>query len=329
MGIYVRYQILNGWIRSRTLLPVEKSKMSIDSNRVVLIIIVINTIVALSSFFFGIFQKPGRRSTILIFSWFILICPLVSLFFIVAGKIISNFNKYTDIDKNNISFQKKKEKILFSPDDKTEMNYVSVIDAMAVADKSQMRKLIIEILKNNSKELIPSIIHSINYDDTEVSHYAATAILDILSEFRTNMQEMLMKLTMYPDNVKTNLYVMEYIYKMLKMNIMNEMETRSTIYTENDVAENLFQHNLWFMKAEHYLWMTDLLISIQEYAMAENWVFRACEYCSNELGSYKARLHLYFAEKKGQEFFSCLEELKNTDIVVDKEILDLFRIYKL
>lgn len=291
------------------------------------IIILLNTIVALIVFIVGLFQIPGRRITFLLFAWFIFICPLIAIIFIIMGKLVSTFYKTNDVNLEDISFSKKRDKIVLPSDNEVEMNYVALEDAMAVSETNDLRSLLIDILKNDNREMLPSIVHSINNTDTEVSHYAATAILDSLSEFRANLHDLLIKMDSHPDNVKNNLYILEYIHQTLEMKIMNDVEQRSMIYTENDVAENLFLNNLWFMNAEHYLWLTDSMISIQDFRLAETWALRAWEYRPNDINSFKCRLHVFYAEKKRNEFFECIEELKNSDIAVDKEILDLFRVY--
>ncbi len=293
----------------------------------VIMIILINTAVALLVFLVGLLQEPGRRCTTLMFSWFILICPLAAIVFISLGKLISAFYKTRDIDMDDISFSMKRDRIVLPPDREVELNYVPLEDAIAVSDIGNLRRLLINILKNNDKEMIAGITRAIDNSDTEVSHYAATAILDILSDFRANLQSLLLKVKRFPDDVNLNLFALDYIYKMLNMNIMNASEQRATIYTENEVAENLFKYNLWYMKPEYYLWMTDLMISIEDFNLAEVWASRAQKYCSDQLSSYKARLHVYYAQKHIDAFFACMTELKNTDIAVDKEMLDLFRIY--
>ena len=291
------------------------------------IILLINTIVALIVFFAGLFQAPGRRGTVLMFSWFIFICPVAAILFVVFGKLISHFYKTQNVDLEDISFSKEREKIVFPPNRDVEMNYVPLEDAMVVTDTANLRQLLIDVLKNNDREMLKGIACAINNSDTEVSHYAAAAILDILSDFRASVQNLLMQIKRYPDIVKINLFALEYIYQMLTMNIMNDAEQRSMIYTENEVAENLFKYNVWYMTAEHYLWLTDLMISVQDYPIAETWADRAWEHCKGQLDTYKARLHIYYAEKRTDAFLACIKELKNTDIAVDKEILNIFRIY--
>ena len=130
-----------------------------------------------------------------------------------------------------------------------------------------------------------------------------------------------------PEDVEINLLTLEYIHDILNLKIMNNVEQKSYIYILDNVAENLFTHNLWYMTATHYLWMTDLFLSVKDYNMADKWVTRAGAYRPYMLDTFKANLHLYFEQKNQTAFFDCLNELKNSDILVDEEILSLFRLY--
>jgi hypothetical protein len=164
------------------------------------------------------------------------------------------------------------------------------------------------------------IASAINNNDTEVSHYAATAVLDILSDFRLNLQKLLDTLDQDPEDFMTNVQAFEYVYQMIGRNIMNDDEKRTTIYIENGIAENLFQKNFSYIKEEHFLQMTDLLILVGDVETAGIWAERAWRHYPDTLYAYKARLHLCYAQNRADEFLSCLEEVKRSDITVDKEI---------
>lgn len=292
-----------------------------------MIILLANSLVAAAVFVFALRQPPGRRGTLFLFAWFFFICPLAGPLFTLAGMLINRFYRAQEVDLSAISFIKDRQQTVLVPNSEMELNYAPLEDAMALADTKKVRSLLIDILKNNDLAAFTSVARAINSSDTEVSHYAAAAILDILSTFRARSRELLLEMRQYPDNVNHNLFVLEYFHRMLEMGVMNEMEYQATVDSINEIAENLFEHNLWYMKAGHYLWICDHLISAGDHATAQVWAERAKKYCPEELDTYKARLHVFYAVQDSAQFFACLQELKSTDITVDKEILDLFRLY--
>lgn len=301
--------------------------MPFASYKSIVMILLINTLAAVATFIFGLLQPSERRSTVLLFAWFFFICPVAGPVFTLLGMSLNRFYEPREIDLSVISFSKNREKTVLAPDSEMELNYAPLDDAMVVADTKKVRSLLINILKNDSISVFSGVARAVDDSDTEVSHYAATAILDILSDLRVHSQELLANMRQYPEDVNHNISLLEYLHHMLEMRIMNETEHRATVDTMIEAAENLFTHNLWYMKAEHYLWICDHLIGVGDNVLAQTWVGRARKYRPDELETYKACLHICYARKDIAGFFACIQELKHTDIVVDKEILDLFRLY--
>ena len=293
----------------------------------VLIICIINLLTALTVFILAFVQRKYTRSSMLQLAWFLVIVPVIGAMYILIGLFISFLYRKQTVDMSDISFSQEREKMVQPPDRETEMNYVPIQDAMAVTDTPNLRRLLLDTLRNNAKKTVASIAAAMNSMDTETSHYAASAILDALSEFRSTAQSMLENMKRIPEDVEMNLLTFDYLIEILTMNIMTSVEQEAYIYTLDQVAENLFTHNLWYMMASHYLLITDLFISIKDFLMADKWVLRACRYRPDELDTYKARLHLYFNQHNNTAFFECLKELKDTDILVDDEVINLFRLY--
>lgn len=294
---------------------------------IVIGILLCNALIALVLFLVSCFQEKGKRGTGILLSWFIFIVPFVGVIYLLLGRFIVYLGRKQDVDMSDVSFNQEREHLLLPPEQETEMNYVPIQDAMAVSDTSSLRRLVLDTLRSDAKKALASIAVAMNSRDTETSHYAATVILDALSEFRSTAQNMLIHMQRLPEDVEMSLLTFDYIQEVLNMKIMTDVEQESYIYTLDSIGENLFIHNLWYMTAAHYLMLTDLFLSIEGYSMAEKWCSRAMKYRPDMLDTYKARLHLYYKQKNNSVFFECLNELRESDITADEEILNLFRLY--
>ncbi len=293
----------------------------------VLGICILNTLAALVIFILGCFQKKEHQSTVFLLAWFVLVVPVFGVLYLLLGRFIHFFNRKKNVDMRDISFSQEREKLVLPPDQEAEMNYVPIQDAMAVSDTASLRRLVLDTLRGNARKTVASLAAAMNSKDTETSHYAASIILDSLSEFRSTAQNMIEHIQKLPEDVEMNLLTFDYIYEILSMKIMNGVEQEAYIYTLDNVTENLFVHNLWYMTATHYLRMTDLFIFVRDYNMAEKWVSRAGKYRPDMLDTFKAKLHLYYDRHNQTAFFQCLNELRESDIKADEEILNLFRLY--
>lgn len=293
----------------------------------VLIILLLNSMLAISVFIRALFQERMKKSSLIMLSWFIFIVPLLGVVYILLGLLINRLTRKSNVDMSDVSFSQEREKIVLPPNQQIEMNYVPIYDAMAVSDTASLRRLLLDTMLTKAKERISNIAIAMNSSDTEASHYAATMTMEVLSELRATGQNMLESMQKLPEDVEMNLLTFDYLYEFISLRIMSSIEQEAYIYTLDDVADNLFTYNLWYTTATHYLKMTDLFISIKDYSMADKWSQRASQYRPNKLDTYKAKLHLYFEQHNYNAFFECLDELKNSDISVDKEIMDLFHLY--
>lgn len=293
----------------------------------VLLLLAVNLLVALAIFVVGLFSPRGARGEYILFAVLTVFCPVIMPVFLAVTRLIELPASRKEVDMADISFNQQREESAVTSDYSTEMNYVALQDAMRLSSIHDLRRLLINVMKYNSRMSLTSVAEAINSPDTETSHFAASAIQDALSEFRGTAQRFISDMEKYPEDVEINLQALDYIYDGLMLKIMTPIEYQAYVYTENNVAENLFQHNIWFMTATHYLRMTELMISIPDYDLADRWVRRAMEYRPKELDTYKARLRLHFARGNRAAFLSCMEEFKDTDIKADQEMLELIRLY--
>lgn len=290
-----------------------------------LLILIVNSLVSITVFILAFFSK--NRSRMFILSWFIFIVPLIGGLYILLGLLFNYLTKKRNVDLSEVSFSREGEKLILPPNKEAEMNYVPIYDAIAVSHRASLRNLLLNTMLSNAKSKISSIAVAINSDDTESSHYAASMIMDLLSDLRRDAQNMIEIVKRLPEDVEMNLITFEFIYDFISLNIMSAVEQEAFVYTLDDLGENLFKYNLWYMTASHYLKLTDLFIYIKDYQRAEKWCQRADKYRPNMLDTYKAKLHLFFNQHNYNAFFQCLKSLKNSDISIDKEIIDLIRTY--
>lgn len=299
-----------------------------DHFEIIFPLLLINLLIAVCLLVYGLLNKRGRRFDFILFSILTLCCPVIMFLFLCSTRILERVAARKEVDMNEISFSQQREEAVDVSDYATEMNYVSLQDAMRLSSITDLRRLLMNVMKYNSRMSLTSVAEAINNDDSETAHFAAAAIQDALNEFRGTAQKFINDIQKYPEDVENNLQAFAYLYDGLMLKIMTPIEQQSYVYTTNSVAENLFQHNLWFMTAAHYLQITKLLISVPDLSMAERWVRRAVEYRPHELDTFKARLRLFFAQDNHEAFLVCLQEFKASDIRADQEMLELIRLYQ-
>lgn len=298
-----------------------------NSDTIVVWILVINTIISLCYLGYGFFTRRKPITKYVLITIILILCPVFGLVFFVVGNFLFNIFNDKDIDLAEITFKKEQSNIVLPPDVDKEINMVPVEEALEVSDKSTLRTLMLNVLKGDTQRAMSSIAMALDSKDSETSHYAASYIMDAISEFKSTMQNMLSALKKDPEDRELNVLCLDYLNQVLHQNILSDIEKESYIYTLVEVGENMFKYHLPFMRGAHYLWLVDLLISIGDYNEADRWAKRALTHRPDDLESYQCNLELYYATQNKEAFFACLEDLKASSVAIDHQTLELIRIY--
>ena len=81
------------------------------------------------------------------------------------------------------------------------------------------------------------------------------------------------------------------------------------------------------MKSEYYEWICLRLLEVKEFQAVEEWCQRALAQYPKELSTYTCQLKLYFTTQEKTKFFEVMEHLKQSSIIIDRETLELIRIF--
>ena len=292
----------------------------------ILALLIVNVIIALAFIIVGIFMPKGKKASTILLGIFYIVCPIVGPSCYFMYWLLFAIFRTSKFDSESITFSTDRTESVLASDEQTEMNYISIRDALVMSDTSSLRQLLLNVLKERSIIQTPSITRAIASSDAESSHYAATAVTNYLSEFQSVAQTKLYRIKQMPNNVPTIVDAINYILPVFQANIMDDIEQRSYVYMLDGMMDDMYQNNKWHLSSQNYLDVTDLLLNIKDYSRARTWVNRANECRSGELNTYKCSIHLYYTIQSRDELFAVVNDIKKSNIVIDKEMLDFIRI---
>lgn len=93
-------------------------------------------------------------------------------------------------------------------------------EALIVNSAKERRELIMDVLNDNPKEYIEFLQKAGNNDDTEVVHYAVTAMVEISKENDYMLQKFERKYSADPDNFQILREYCEFLWSCLEQNLM-------------------------------------------------------------------------------------------------------------
>lgn len=303
-----------------------------EMERAFLLIVLINMVVAIVYFLYNQWyhRKEERHvAAYLMRSIVMLICPIVGPAFFLAGHLIYSLLFRQDVDLEDVIFSKDRVKTFVRANTEQEGNVVPIEEAMAVSDRESLRTLVMNVVRGNVQHSLASLALALNSEDTETSHYAATVLRDVLNDFRQKAQELYLAMNEggRKEGAEYACALIEYMNAVLVQEVFHDMEQITYVTMMEEACDYLYEKDYRQLKAVYIEWLCSLLLRIQEYDRLRRWCFRSHDLYPDELSSYTCYLKLYFTvgDKKG--FFDTLNRLKQSDVIIDKETLELIRIF--
>lgn len=307
---------------------------------VFVIVLIVNTLIAVLYLIIGLTAgqrkreqdewegKKGSKTAYLIKFTVMLICPVIGPLFFAGGHFLYLFVFRQDVDLEDVIFSKERVKTNDRVDEERERNIAPLEEAIAVSDKESLRGLMLNIIRGDIQNSLAAISLALNSPDSETSHYAASVLQDELNNFRGNVQKIFNEIEKEEENqTECEHYLLPYMNNVLEQKVFTEMEQKNMVELFVKTGDRLYQKARYQITSEYYKWICLRLLDIRDFERMEEWCNRAAEQYPDELSSYTCKLKLYFTAQEKDKFFATMEELKQSSIVIDRETLELIRIF--
>lgn len=257
-----------------------------------------------------------------------LMCPVVGPMFFAVIKLIGVLFFRQNVDLADVIFSKERVTTYLHADEEQESNVVPIEEALVICDKGNLRNLMMNVVRGDVEESLASIALALNSDDSETSHYAATVLRDVLNDFRAHTQELFIAMNRNEkDSCEYASLLIEYMNGVLKQEVFQEAEQCSFVDMMEKACDYLYERDWRRLTPQYIGWLCDLFLKIQSYGKMKLWSDRGRDMYPDELIIYVCYLKYYFTVGKKKQFFEELDRLKQSDIVIDKETLELIRTF--
>lgn len=257
-----------------------------------------------------------------------LLCPVVGPMFLCAAFLLYKLFMSQTMDLSDVVFSKERVKTFIPPDEERGRNMVSIEEALEVTDKKSLRTFMMNVIRGDYRKYLSSIALALNNEDTETAHYAASILQDVLGEFRENVQEKYQLSQMEDEQqVQHCIELIEYMNPILEQKILTNLEQNSMIERMDEVLEKAWSLEPEKISSVVYEKLCARLMEIPDYEKCGKWAQRSMEQYPGVLSSYTCQLKLFFSNGDKENFFRVMNELKASDITIDKETLELIRIF--
>ena len=286
-----------------------------------LIILLVNTLAAI------LFMVTGRHKSERIFGLFFIAVPVFGWMFYYGPKwwfqITRRHNLY---DASNIKLKISEEEFSQKPNVVEEMNIVSFDEVMQVGQKEEKRALLLNVLKDDLVDNASFIRSAMADSDSETTHYAASATMQINSKLRSAIQALETRQQADPQNPQILVELLAAISEYLGSGVLTQ---RDSDYYRNKYIRSF--NGLAFLDerrltCEDYLKQADYLYLSREAHKAIQVATTARDRFGTEEAHLKL-LELYYKTGNHKQFDLAFTAFKHADLTVSNQGLELIRFW--
>lgn len=254
--------------------------------------------------------------------------PFIGIIYILSIFIFKTFIKSDDgknaIEKEN-EYDKDISLLIREAELKNKRDLVPIEDALNLNTHTVKRNLVIEMLKEDPYKYLEFLLKALRDEDSETSHYAATAITQLKSKLTIAMQSMEIEY----DKNQNNKYISDRYIKSIKDSIdsklMDEKENLRLTYSYKIALE---KHIKNIEVKESYLnELIKIYIQIKDYDKAIYFSHKYIKTFKNTYKPYMFLLEVYYNLDDKKNFDLILDSLRNSNIKLDKDALDIIRFW--
>lgn len=301
-----------------------------------IIFLIVNLIVSLLYLLFGMIFNRTSRKKVAMRSLIMLYAPGIGPLLFFISYLFYRLLFYRKVDLSDVVFSKEKSKELVRINEEKERDFVPVEEAIEVADKGELRELVLNMAQGDYSESLSAINMALNAEDTETSHYAASILQDAINDFRMMVRKENARINDIDeeDESKREQLIFDikklfvYMNKVLEQRILSKLEQNGYTDILDRLLEKYYRLAGASITSEMYEAMALRLIETEKYDRARSWCERALWRYPNTLASYTTLIKLYFSCGDRENFFKTMQELKESNIVIDRETLELIRAFQ-
>ena len=296
--------------------------------RLFIILLVLNLLVVVVYLIWNHLRRKEKSLSTWMKAGMMLLCPIVGPTFVFVAFWTSRLFMLMSMDLSDVVFSKERVETFIRPDEETEKNMVSLEEALEVTDKKSLRSFILNVIRGDYKNSLSSIALALNSEDTETAHYAASILQDVLSDFRVGVQEKYRTLDEDEEHIAENcVNLLEYMNPVVEQKVLTDLEQRSMAERMDEVLQKAWTADRQKISSSVYEKVCQRLLETEDYENCRKWCTRAREQYPEALSSYTCQLKLFFSCGDRENFFRVMQELKESDITIDNETLELIRIF--
>ncbi len=296
------------------------------SEDIVILIVVINTMIALAVLIFDIVRKKGGLTFVHFF--ILLFCPVVGIIVFLGAYVFDRIlDKQLALSYEDISFDATRSVKKIKANLKEEIDIVPLQEAFLVSNHKDRRKALLATLKKDYKRNIATVIRGINNDDSETSHYAASVVLSTNTDYLNRLSRLRAEFDRALDDPKPAHDYIEGLTEYMKSDILDNVDKIKYAHFYLEALDFLCDGFADEVPEEYFTFGIQTLIEINDFDLALSWSQRAVRYYPENDRILYAIMKIYYKNGSTERFISMIKEIMESTISISNETLQVIRFF--
>ena len=255
--------------------------------------------------------------------------PLVGFFFLWFCDVLAirqQKNNYSDYYEN-IYYEVDELNYLQMPDTETEINQVSMNEALRFNSYEYRRNMIMQILsEEDALQYLDVLQNALSNDDSETSHYASTIIMELQRKTQDDLSNKKFLFKKNPNDMSTAQEYEEMLYRVLKSSLYDEHNTKR-LYTDYvEVADAILSNEE--VDEKYYINYLEILFDLNDFTSAEEICSRFSEIYPNSENVILYKIKLFILSKNGDGMRKLINSLSDMPVVLTQKTLGYVRMFR-
>jgi hypothetical protein len=256
----------------------------------------------------------------------IITLPVLGIFIVLLFRIpiVLHNSSLSDLE-SEINFSGVRSDVLYRSDVNKEMNIVPMEEALIINNNQIKRSLLIEALKKDFFKSIYFIKKAITDTDTETSHYAAAALMELKDKLTRELRKAREQYNMDKSNVQN---IEKYAHAMKQM-----IESSLVSTADQDPLLREYVHTVEHLtlvfpnEQKYYIDLVNYLLKKGEYMRAEGACAMFLQNAAESETPYMLYLKIYYEMGMRNEFNVFLSRLQSSSVKLSSNALNMLRFW--
>jgi hypothetical protein len=246
---------------------------------------------------------------------------LISFFFPLLGfLLIYLMNKRVRSQKEAIPNRLMKQKAdldqreisIFKEDVEKGRNVIPIEDALILNENKVRRTMLLDLLKDESILNIDTLKFALENEDSETSHYAATAIMELKRKLLNSMQSLDLQVDENPNDLNTLSAYKEVITQYINSGFLDEKTLLKNKYNYSAILEKMIE--IQPNEESYFVEKISCDLSLAEYSTARYYCDLFVRLHPNCEDAYFMDMQIHYLMKNSESFEKSLNQLRNSSV---------------